>query len=114
MYTTQPLGRILSSGTQPQALLDQQNTLHVLQEAAPSAFLYTQISVDGERLNQQAYNKVGTNKPKLRKGLNGDMEIHGGQLQIAQVPGPAVAPVREPKLSDRPTGLPGYKKPSGQ
>lgn len=114
VYTTQPLGRVLSSGAQPQALLDQQNTLHILQEAMPSAFLYTQISVDGERLNQQAYNKVGTNKPKLSKSPNGDVEIHGGQLQIAQATGAASVPVIEPKLSDRPRSLPGTRTTGGQ
>ena len=111
MYTTQALGRVVSSGPQPQAVLDQQNTLHILHEAMPSAFLYTQISVDGERLTQKAYNKVGTNRPKLEKSPNGDVQVHGGQLQVAPAPGLAAAPVREPKLSDRPTGLPGGKKP---
>ncbi len=111
MYTTQALGRVLSSGQQPQALLDQQNTLHVLQEAMPNGFLYTQISVDGERLTQKVYNKVGTNRPRLQKLTDGEVQIHGGQLQVAPPPGLADAPVREPKLSDRPTGLPGGKKP---
>lgn len=113
MYSTQSLGHILSGGM-PEAFLDQQNTLHVLQEAAPSAYRYTQINVDGERLNQQVYNKVGQNRPKLIKSPNGDVEIHGGQLQLAQTQGAATAPVREPKLSDRPTGLPGSAKPAGQ
>ena len=66
MYSTQPLGRVLSSGVVPQVMLDRQNTLHILQEALPSAYLYTQVSVDGERLNQQAYNKVGTNRPSWK------------------------------------------------
>ncbi len=114
MYSTQALGRILSSSVLPQVLLDRQNTLHVLQEALPSAFLYTQVNVDGERVNQQAYNKVGTNRPKLEKSVDGNVGIRGGQLQLAQAPGAATAPVREPKLSDRPASLPGTKKPVAQ
>ena len=114
VYTTQALGRILSSGGLPQVLLDRENTLHVLQEAMPSAYLYTQISVDGERLNQQAYNKVGTNRPKLEKSPSGEVDVRGGQVQVAQERGAATAPVREPKLSDRPAELPGTKKPTGQ
>ena len=114
MYTTQALGRILASGGVPQVLLDRENTLHVLQEAMPSAYLYTQISIDGTRLNQQAYNKVGTNRPKLEKSAAGEVGVHGGQIQVAQERGVASAPVREPKLSDRPAELPGAKKPTGQ
>ena len=115
VYATHPLGRVLSNGTQPQAVFDRANTLHVLQEAMPSAYLYTQISVDGEWLNQQAYNKVGSNRPRLEKSPSGDVELHGGKLQVAETPTAANSAVREPKLSDRPTGLPGSgKKPDGQ
>ena len=114
MYSTQALGRILSSGAQPEVMLDRQNTMHVLQEAMPSAFLYTQISVDGERLNQQAYDKVGTNRPRLEKLVDGEVSIHGGRVEAPREPG-AAAPVREPKLSDRPAALPGAaRKPADQ
>ncbi len=110
MYTTQALGRILAASAIPQVMLDRQNTLHVLQEAMPSAYLYTQISVDGERLNQQAYDKVGTNRPRLEKLADGNVGLRGGKVEAAKNQGVATAPVREPKLSDRPTGLPGNKK----
>ena len=115
MYTTQALGRILAASALPQAMLDRQNTLHVLQEALPSAFLYTQISVDGERLNQQAYDKVGSNRPRLEKLPDGDVELRGGRLQAPQAASSvATAPVREPRLSDRPASLPGTKKRDAQ
>ncbi len=115
MYTTQALGRILAASALPQAMLDRQNTLHVLQEALPSAFLYTQISVEGERLNQQAYDKVGSNRPRLEKLPDGDVELRGGRLQTPQAASSvATAPTREPKLSDRPASLLGTKKRDAQ
>ena len=114
MYTTQALGRVLAATAQPQVMLDRMNTVHVLQEAMPSAFLYTQVSIDGERLNQQAYDKVGQSRPKLEKLADGDVQLHGGRLQAPQTATAATAPVREPKLSDRPTDLPGTKKRNAQ
>ena len=99
VYISQPLGRLVSNGTNPQAMFDRQNTLHVLQEAAPSAFLYTEISVDGEWLNQRAYNKVGQNRPSLRKTPGGDVESTAAAQVKDGVDGGG--PVAEPK-SDRP------------
>ena len=114
VYTTQPLGRLVSTGRGPEAMLDRQNTLHILQEAAPSAYLYTEISVEGEWLTQRAYQKAGTRRPSLIKLASGDVEVQGGQVQAAPTPGVAAATAREPKLSDRPSTLPGTRKPAEQ
>ncbi len=114
VYTSQPLGRLVSNGTNPQVMFDRQNTLHVLHEAAPSAFLYTQIGVDGEWLNQSAYNKRGQSRPTLRKMPSGDVELHGGERQTKEAASMASVPVAEPKLSDRPRTLPGQSKPAAQ
>ena len=110
VYMTEPIGRLVATGRDPEVMLDRNNTVHVLQEAAPGAYLYTVINVDGERLNQQAYSRVGASRPMLVKSPSGSVEERGGQVQVA----PAVAvkgeagsaPVKEPKLSDRPKGLP--------
>ena len=108
VYVTHALGRLVVSGREPEEMLDRDNSLHVLQEAVPGAFLYTVISVDGERLAQKAYNRVGQSRPKLVKNPDGTVEERGGQIQVA----PALAvdgagtPVKQPKLSDRPAGLP--------
>ena len=58
VYTTQSLGRLLVSGREPEAMLDRQNRLHVLQNAAPKTYLYTTISLDGERLEQKVYTEA--------------------------------------------------------
>lgn len=110
VYVTRPLGRLVVTGREPEAILDRNNSIHVLQEAMPGAYLYTAVSVDGDRLTQQAYARAGASRPTLVKTPSGSVEVRGGQIQVA----PAVpvdgavsaAPVRQPKLSDRPSGMP--------
>ncbi len=103
VYTTQSLGRVITSGREPEESFDRNNVLHVLHESFPGAYLYTEINMDGERLNQVAYRRVGTSRPTLVKSPSGNVEVHGGQLQEPRAAG---GPAREPKLSDRPAGLP--------
>lgn len=103
VYTTQSLGRVITSGRAPQEFLDRSNVLHVLHESLPGTYLYTQVNMDGERLNQQAYLRVGASRPTLVKAASGSVQVRGGQLQAPPPPG---GPTRMPKLSDRPVGLP--------
>ena len=103
VYTTQSLGRVIVSGREPEEYFDRDNVLHVLHESFPGSYLYTEINMDGERLNQVAYLRVGTSRPTLVKTASGNVEVHGGQLQAPRVPGEASAPA---KLSARPKGLP--------
>lgn len=106
IYVTRQIGRLVVTGREPEELLDRNNSLHVLQEAVPGAYLYTVINVDGERLTQQAYNRVGASRPTLVRSESGIVEVRGGQVQVAPalvVDGPGgAAPVRQPRLSDRP------------
>ncbi len=106
VYTTQSIGRVIISGQAPEEYFDRNNVLHVLHEAAPGTYLYTEVNMDGERLNQEAYLRVGRDRPRLVRTAMGNVEVHGGQLQAAPAPG-APGPTRAPKLSDRPQGLPG-------
>ena len=105
VYTTQSLGRVITSGREPEEVFDRGNVLHVLHESFPGAYLYTEINMDGERLTQRAYMRVGQSRPTLVKSATGSVEVRGGQLQAPPVAGPS-GPVRAPKLSDRPVGLP--------
>ena len=109
VYASTPLGRMVANGTNPQALFDRRNTLHVLHEAAPGAYLHSELTTESEEVSvtQQAYVKRGTVRPTLSRTAAGDVEVHGGQPQATQLPNVATAPVREPKLSDRPATLPG-------
>ena len=103
VYTTQSLGRVITSGREPQEFFDRNNVLHVLHESFPGSYLYTEINMDGERLNQVAYLRVGASRPTLFKTPAGNVEVRGGQLQE---PRQAGEQARTPKLSDRPAGLP--------
>jgi hypothetical protein len=105
VYTTQSLGRLMISGREPEEQLDSRNNLHVLQEAKPGAFLYTCIGPDGARLAQQAYMKSGGKPPTLTRLPNGEVEVRGGQVQVALAKGVGGA-LPQPKLSDRPAAFP--------
>ena len=107
VYTTQALGRLILTGHEPQEMFDRSNTLHVIQEAIPGTYLYSTVSIEGERLDQKAYVRLGTSRPILVKNENGDVGIRGGQVQAA--PAEGVGPAGRdggPKLSDRPKDLP--------
>jgi hypothetical protein len=110
IYTTQSLGRLLLSGNEPQHLFDSKNNLHVIQEAKPGAFLYTCVSLDGARLTQKAYTRVGRSVPRLVKDAHGDVAVRGGQIQVAPATGVG-APTPQPRLSDRPADLPLAPQP---
>ena len=112
VYTTQSLGRIILGGRDPEEMLDRENNLHVLQEAQPGGFLYTEVGLDGTRLVQKAYVKVGPSHPFLAKTPSGDVIVRGGQVQVAPAAptGGIAGPVAQPKLSDRPSGLPATPK----
>jgi hypothetical protein len=111
VYTTQSLGSFVTSGHEPLEMLDSHNNLHVLQEAKPGAFRYTIIGLDGQRLTQEAYSKTGIKPPVLAKLADGEVEVHGGQIQVA--PAKGVGPPPQPKLSDRPAALPTPVKKDG-
>ncbi len=113
VYTTQSLGRVITSGREPEEFFDRQSVLHVLHECFPGTYLYTQINLEGERLSQRAYTRAGRSRPTLVKNDAGLVEVRGGQLQVQPEPGPG-GPTRPPKLSDRPAGMPaspGTQKP---
>jgi hypothetical protein len=111
VYTTQSLGSVLTTGREPLEMLDSHNNLHVLQEAKPGAFRYTIIGLDGQRLTQEAYTKTGVKPPILAKVADGEVEVHGGQIQVA--PAKGVGPPPQPKLSDRPAAVPTPIKKDG-
>ena len=107
IYTTQSLGRMIVGGTDPQEMLDRENNLHVLQEAQPGGFLYTEVGLDGSRLTQKAYVKSGPGHPFLQKSQAGDVVVRNAQIQVVAaktVDGGVSAPPA--KLSDRPSGMP--------
>ena len=108
VYTTQQLGRLLVSGREPEEMLDRQNRLHILQNAAPKTYLYTIIGLDGQRIDQKVYTENQGNHMVLARTPDGGVGLRGGQIQVAAAkgfaPGSGVT-ADTPKISDRPVGL---------
>jgi hypothetical protein len=104
VYCTHRLGRIVSYGT-PQIELDAKNRIHVLQNVAPKAFLYSHIGLNGEVLDRKTYNQL-SKRPGLKKTADGGYQVFGALLID---PNEAAAKAEQPlpSLSDRPVPLPG-------
>lgn len=108
VYTTQQLGRLLVSGREPQAAIDGQNQLHVLQNAAPKTYLYTVIGLDGQRLQQKVYTENARSHMVIAKAADGSIALRGGEIQVASAKGVGAQSgitAETPKISDRPVGL---------
>jgi hypothetical protein len=100
VYATYSLGRTVSL-EQPQAEIDRGNQLHVLHCAAPRAWSYARIGLDGQLLAHSSFMETKT-RPRLVHSGNGEVAVHGGTIEEpAQSSGSKV-----PKLSARPPGAP--------
>lgn len=101
VYATYSLGRIIAFD-EPHAELDRANQLHVLFCAAPRAWAYDRIGLNGELLSHASFMETKT-RPRLVHGNNGDVKVAGGMMEapLSQESRNAV-----PKLSDRPQTVP--------
>ena len=97
VYATYSLGRTVGFD-QPQAEIDRANQLHVLHCAAPRAWSYSVIGLDGQLLRHSSLMETNT-RPRLIHSGKGEVAVRGGVLES---PARATAP----KLSARPPGLP--------
>jgi hypothetical protein len=101
VYATYSLGRTIAF-EQPQAEIDRANQLHVLHCAAPRAWAYSRVGLNGELLAHSSFMETKT-RPRLVHAANGEVAVRGGMIE---------APVAQsshdtaPKLSDRPSSLP--------
>lgn len=103
VYCTHRLGRIVSYGT-PQIELDANNRIHILQNVAPKAFLYSHIGLNGEVLDRKTYNQLGK-RPGLKQTADGGYQVVGAVLiDPAEAAAKAEQPL--PSISDRPVPLP--------
>lgn len=101
IYATTPLGRFVTYGT-PEVEFDLQNSIHVLQNAAPKTFLHSQVDINGKVIKQQAY-QVDKVKPVLSRRPDGSVVTVGGTPFDPR----ATPPTQQlPKLHDRPVPLP--------
>ena len=100
VYATYSLGRTIAF-EQPQAEIDRANQLHVLHCAAPRAWSYARIGLNGELVTHSSFMETKT-RPRLVHSGNGEVAVHGGTLEApAQSSGN-----KAPKLSARPGGPP--------
>jgi len=100
VYATYSLGRTIAF-EQPQAEIDRANRLHVLHCAAPRAWSYARVGLDGKLLEHTSFMETKT-RPHLVHSGGGEVAVRGGMVE---------APARSsgskaPKLSARPPGEP--------
>ena len=100
VYATYSLGRTIGA-EQPQAEIDRANQLHVLHCAAPRAWSYSRIGLNGELLAHSSLMETNR-RPRLVHSTNGDINVHGGAIDTAAQSSRSTVP----KLSARPPGLP--------
>jgi hypothetical protein len=100
VYATYSLGRSIDF-EQPQAEIDRTNQLHVLHCAAPRAWSYSRIGLNGELLTHSSFMETKT-RPRLMHSANGEVAVRGG---VAETPAKASRSTA-PKLSARPPDLP--------
>src|SRR5881409_531732 len=100
VYATYSLGRAIAF-EEPQAEIDRANQLHVLHCAAPRAWSYSRIGLNGELLAHSSLMETNR-RPRLVHSTNGDVNVHGGAIDTAAQSSRSTVP----KLSARPPGLP--------
>jgi hypothetical protein len=100
VYATYSLGRTLTF-EQPQVEIDRANQLHVLHCAAPRAWSYARVGLNGELLTHSSFMETKT-RPHLVHSGDGEVAVHGGVIEApAQSAGS-----KSPKLSSRPSNTP--------
>ncbi|MGA7274076.1 MAG: hypothetical protein WBX14_04450 [Candidatus Udaeobacter sp.] len=100
VYATYSLGRTIAF-EQPQAEIDRANQLHVLHCAAPHAWSYSRIGLNGQLLEHSSLMETNT-RPRLVHSGNGDVAVRGG---VTDTPA-QTSRSNAPKLSARPPGFP--------
>jgi hypothetical protein len=100
VYATYSLGRTIAF-EQPQAEIDRASRLHVLHCAAPRAWSYSRIGLNGELLTHSSFMESKT-RPHLVHSGNGEIAVRGGVVEAPEKSSGSKAP----KLSARPPGAP--------
>ncbi len=100
VYNTFPLGRVIAFD-EPQAELDRGNELHVLHCAAPRAWAYSRIGLNGNLLARSTFMETKS-RPRLQRAADGAIAVRGG---LRDQPASATDKTA-PKLSTRPADPP--------
>jgi hypothetical protein len=107
VYATYSLGRSIAF-EQPQTEIDRSNQLHVLHSAAPRAWTYSRVGLNGELLGHSSFMETKT-RPRLVRSANGEVSVRGGVIEAPAAQTKA-ARAKTPKLSDRPPDIPKEKR----
>jgi hypothetical protein len=101
VYATYSLGQVIAFD-QPQAEFDRSNQLHVLYCAAPRAWSYARVGLNGELLSRTSFAETKT-RPRLVHSQDGLIKVAGGMMDT-----PVTQATRDaaPKLSARPPNAP--------
>src|SRR6476660_2520357 len=79
VYATYSLGRTIAF-EQPQAEIDRANRLHVLHCAAPRAWSYARVGLDGKLLEHTSFMETKT-RPHLVHSGGGEVAVRGGMVE---------------------------------
>ena len=104
IFCTMRIGHMVD-GTAPDMQFDTSNNLYVLHLAGPKTYMLTNIGVNGEFLAQHIYDS-NKSRPYLRRLVDGTIQIVGGKRRPAETAENKGGTGPQPKLSDRPPGLP--------
>ncbi len=99
VYATYSLGRMIAFD-EPQAQFDRTNQLHVLYCAAPRAWSYARVGLNGQLISHAAFTETKT-RPRLIHAADGEVMVRGGAIET-----PVSQTASVPKLSVRPADLP--------
>ena len=107
IYATYSIGRYINV-TKPQATIDSQNRLHVMQMAGRQIYQHSTINSEGSFLGAQYY-KGGRERPTLMIDGSGIVKVKGGTVYdpaAEQRAAAAASASRGRMATDRPPGLP--------
>jgi hypothetical protein len=102
VYATYSLGRVISFD-EPQAEVDRNNRLHVLQCSGPRVWSYSVVSPDGKLLKHATYPQI-RGAPRLRRTDDAQVTVRGGMLDASV--SSSARNGSGPSLSERPVNLP--------
>lgn len=80
LFRVCPLGSMVSFG-RPEAQVDSQSQLHVLQQNGARSSLYSVINSDGAVVKRQFYDYLDA-RPHLKAGADGSISVAGGARRI--------------------------------
>ncbi len=105
VYATYSLGRAVAFEP-PEAEVDRRNQLHVLHCAAPRAWAYSRIGLNGELLARSSFVEAKS-RPRLFHSADGEVAVRGG---VSEAPVARSARSASPKLSARPPKPPADER----